>query len=344
MIHVCELRPAVLVVVAGLAALLGGCLERIEAITVRPDRSADVVSLFKGDESDMNAGDALPTAGRTWAVEQTTTKAADGGDKVERKATLSVPAGAEFPGTYAVDASAMAVSLRFPTEVTTEVRGDGVYYHFSRVYEGRSDAPYTLTKRRLEDDKKLRALAEADITTLTRADRTTLIEAFRDMELDKYGQFVAAGVKAITGIPQDTALRIDAAVKAAARGFDTTAALDLLDQAESPERDAKIAALAVKFDVSMRDALTAAVDAEPLSAKDRTAFIAACDTERLRRDVTEDLMDERWEVRLTLPGEVVAHNADGVDGTTLIWKFDGAALMDMDKELRATSVLRGAGN
>lgn len=344
MIHVNKLRPAVLVAVAGLAVFLGGCLERIETITVRPDRSADMVSLFKGDLADMDAGDALPSAGRSWSVEQTTTKAADGGDKVERKATLHVPVGAEFPGTYATDANAAAVSLRFPTEVTTEVRGDGVYYHFSRVYEGRSDAPYTATKRRLTDDKKMRALVEADAATLTRADRATLIEAFRNMELDKHGQFVAAGVKAIADMPQDTALRIEVAVKAAAQAFDTSAALDLLEQAESPERDAKIAALAVTFDTSMRDALTAAVEAEPLSAKERTAFITAYDAERVRRDVTEDLMDERWEVRLTLPGEVVAHNADSVDGTTLVWKFDGAAMMDMDKALRATSVLRGAGH
>lgn len=336
-------RTLALAAAAGAALLSAGCLERIERITVHQDTSAEVVSIFKGDAADMNAGDAIPQASRGWTIDEQTTKAADGGITTERRASLVVPAGGEIPGSYAADPATQAAALRFPTTLTTEVRGDGMYYHFSRVYEARLDAPYVVTKRRVEQDKRLRALAETDATALTRDDRKALLEAFRGVELDKYARYVAAGVGAWEGVPQDVALRVRSAVVDAARGFDVTLALDLLEQPETPERNDAIEALARKFEGTLRDAAAAALDAEALSPREREAFLAAYDAERRSRDVTEDLMDERWEVRVTLPGDVVAHNADAVENGTLVWTFDGAALMDMSKELRATSVVRGEG-
>ncbi|GJQ29279.1 MAG: hypothetical protein HBSAPP03_11630 [Phycisphaerae bacterium] len=329
----------------GMGLYLGGCLDRIETITVHQDTSADVVSIFKGDAADMNAGDALPTAGRVWRLEETATKHPDGGVKVERVARASIPAGGVIPGTYAADAATAAVALRFPSELTTEVRGDGVYYHFSRVYEGRTDAAYTRTKRSLERDKAMRALIEADVETLTRDDRTKLLDAFRRMELEKHAQYVAAGARALESLPQDTGLRVAAAVVNAGHDFDTSRALDLLEAPETEARNSEIERLAVSFEQTLRDAVTNAIERESLTAKDRAVFLAAYEDERRRREITEDLMDERWEVRLVLPGTVVAHNADAVEaGGVLVWKFDGASLMDVDKEVRATSVVRGAGH
>ena len=73
-------------------------------------------------------------------------------------------------------------------------------------------------------------------------------------------------------------------------------------------------------------------------------FFEAHDEEQARRAVTEDLNDETWEIRVELPGEIVAHNGTDRDQQGVIWGFPGKALYDRDHVLMVTSrVSRGAG-
>ena len=59
------------------------------------------------------------------------------------------------------------------------------------------------------------------------------------------------------------------------------------------------------------------------------------------RNATEDLSDEHWEVRVRMPGEVIAHNADKVENGELVWEFPALAIQDRDHKLKATSRVQG---
>ncbi len=58
----------------------------------------------------------------------------------------------------------------------------------------------------------------------------------------------------------------------------------------------------------------------------------------MRHQVTEDLMDESFEVRVDLPGRVLKSNAKAMDTGVLIWKFEGEDLADDDITLSALSL------
>ncbi|MFZ2875243.1 MAG: hypothetical protein WAZ94_12290 [Phycisphaerales bacterium] len=325
----------VLSAAAGLALFAGGCLERDETITVRSDGTTDLESEFRGDLEDMNRGDALPLAGGMWQVSQWETKTPSGGTDHVRRGTVSVAPGGALPESYA--GAGDAASLRFPTTVTRELRGGDTFVHFSRVYRARVFAPYSVAQRALEHDGRTSELLKADPQTLTDLDRVSLLESFRRVELEKQAWQVRAAANALTDRPQDLRLRVMDGALSRARSYDLADATKLMAMPQSEERDAALAAIAEDFLSIVSKDLSGALDRENLRPEELAAATAAFELERARREVTEDLRDERWEVRLSLPGEIVAHNADEVREGTLVWTFDGNALLDADRELLATS-------
>ena len=68
-------------------------------------------------------------------------------------------------------------------------------------------------------------------------------------------------------------------------------------------------------------------------------FWQAYELEQARRVVTEDLSDERWDIRVKLPGEVVAHNGERIEKGMVIWEFPANMLQDRDHVLMVTSRL-----
>lgn len=326
---------AVLSVAASLALVAGGCLERAETITVRSDGTTDFESEFRGDLDDLTQGDALPLAGGVWQVSQWETKTPSGGTDHVRRATVSIAPGGVLPATYATGSD--EASLKFPTSVTWERRGADTYVHFARVYRSRVYAPFSVSQRALEHDSRTSELLKADPQTLTDQDRVSLLESFRRVELEKQAWQVRAATHALTDRPQDVRLRVLEGALARARSYDLANATKLMALPQTEERDAALAAIAEDFLSLVSKDLASALARENLRAEEVAAATAAFELERARREVTEDLRDERWEVSLKLPGEIVAHNADEVRDGTLIWTFDGNALLDADRELLATS-------
>lgn len=315
----------------GLALALTGCLERKEHITIRPDLSASIACEFSGDADDWEQGDAMPSEAGGWAV--TVTPKED--RKVEATATIDIGAGAPLPGTFA--AADNLAALRFPTTLTREDRAGGTYYHFRRVYTHREDARYTWIRRSIEQDTQKRDLFHADIDELSEADRATLIDSLRLIATEQELQHIGAGIAALTARPQDVGLRIRAAAVKASESFDTQAARALLMQPDSEDRDRAITEIADRFLQSMRDAAKQALRAENLKPDEVRAYEEAEARDRAARKVTEDLQDEMWEVKVTMPGRVIAHNGNEADDTTVTWTFDSMALMDRDQPLMVTS-------
>ena len=69
-------------------------------------------------------------------------------------------------------------------------------------------------------------------------------------------------------------------------------------------------------------------------------FIALFEEQKRRFEITEDLRDDAWEVRVEMPGEIVGHNGDDVESGAVKWEFDSSALCDRDQVLLVTSVVK----
>lgn len=321
---------------AAAALTLTGCLEREEKIAVKPDGSANITLHITGDKADFEKGDAMPSAAGGWKLTQTPDPTKP--DQINVSATRSFAAG-QLPGTLATTPEAQSISLRFPTEIWIEDRPDGRYYQFRRIYQKRVDAPYTLARREMQRDPKTAKLLDTPPEQLTDEQRKKLIEEFKASEVEKQHQFILAGMAAIPNQPQDTGLRILAAATAGANSLDTGAALKLLAEPPSRERDATIEKTANDFFASVKRAIDEAIENEHLAPETKSAFLKAMVHERADREVTEDLSDESFKVELALPGEVVVSNGTA-NGSGVSWSFDGYALMDRDQILMATSRVR----
>lgn len=57
----------------------------------------------------------------------------------------------------------------------------------------------------------------------------------------------------------------------------------------------------------------------------------------MRHQITEDLMDESFNLRVQLPGRVVSCNADSTEDGNLVWEFSGEDIVDDDYVIKALS-------
>lgn len=337
-------RAAVLA--AGMMLGLGGCLERYETITVNADGSAVLKSVFKGDVQDVTdaRGDAIPGVGSAWIVRDEP----DAGDakKMTRTAEMSVGAGQRFPSTYLALESDVRASrvLNFPTSVrvmpaAADERGVArTYYDFKRTYERREDARYTLARRVMEKDGAIKALEGKGPKELTEEDRVKIVRALARMETEKYAQFADAGVIAVgEEWPQEIGLMVRQAPADHVAMLDPMPFAKLLGEEESEDRNAKITAASAAFHDGLRDAVVKRMESLGVSKESQARFMSAAEAEANRRGVTEDLSDEKWEVRVTLPGVIIAHNGDRVEGNTVVWTFGAEHIMDRDQVLMASS-------
>ena len=206
----------------------------------------------------------------------------------------------------------------------------------------RIDAPFTYARRVLEQQPDGKRLLEADPQTLTDPDRARLVRMFTTIEADKEVIFVEEAAMDLErrGVwTQDLGLKLRRAVLDAAASFDSSNALALLGTPASPERDVAISAQAEVFSTRLAQAVPTSLAAMNLPAEQTKAFETVMAAARAERAATEDLADEKWEVRVQMPGTVTEHNADAVEDGVLVWRFSAIAINDRDQVCRATSVL-----
>jgi hypothetical protein len=328
------------------ALLVSGCLEREETVHVERDGSVDIRVEIRGDPGDFATGDVLPERRSGWQTRDWTTTNDKGEEKQHREARLHVAAGKPLPDSF-VDPSDpnYETALLFPTELVIERRRDGTYYHFKRVYVAREQARYEYVRQTLQENSKaMKQLSEQGLEALDDQQRAEVIGVLRAIEALKYAEYVRAGAEALEDDwPQDHGLILRRAVLEHFQNEDPSPVLELLAEPAGPERDAAIDEYASRVIAAVPDVLRDKMKELRMPRQQMEAFFAAFDEEQARRAVTEDLADDSFKVRVTLPGQIVAHNATEVDGEFLVWQFPGKALMDRDQILMATSrVTHGA--
>jgi hypothetical protein len=328
-------------------ALLAACLERYESITIYPDGSALLRSEFRGTPDDFKkTADALPDTNGGWAITERTEKDKDGKPRTVRVAELAITAGAGIPDCYAPQLDPRnASALHFPTTFKTIRTDDGTRFELSRTYQRRDEAAYAYLRKKLTDNDQFKAIQSKDPSGLTPEQRTTLLRTFAHLEADKNARYIEVGARALVADgtwAQHIPLQLRAAALKFGDAFDIAKADALLRQPESAERDAQLNTIAGDFTTGIGAAIKAEFARLNIPEAQQARFERIATAERNLRAATEDLADERWEVRVVMPGEILAHNADRVENGTLVWEFSADAIMDRDQVIRASSLVRGA--
>ncbi len=329
-------RMVVAFCLVSLAAGLAGCLKRTERFSVQPDGRVDLAVTLMGDADDFNGRDPLLTAHAPgWSVSEERNTRDDGTVEVTRTGQRSVAPGAAIPDSYAPPGSENAdVCLRFPTSLTVEKRADGTYYHFRRVYAGRAAATIEYHKERIFQGE-LKDLIEQDPDTLSPEQQRSLIVAFIELEKEKALEFArGAGDELADAIPQDARLAAEAAVRGVYDSISVDWAVDLMT---APDKGDRIGAEAERIVAEAKAAVRSALNKQGIPATLVERFAAVHDRQMRRYAVTEDLGDESWEVRVSLPGVIIGHNGDKLDGGEVVWEFEADAIRDRDCVLMVTS-------
>ena len=304
------------ILIAGLALVLAGCLEREETIVVGADGGVTITHRLKGDAAEFREGrvDALPSG------KDTATKRDDGGTEVVREATATYAAGEALPASFG-DAAA----LQFPTTVTV---GMGSWV-FERRYVGRRYAWRDRIFRRWFPQELQKALERKEEGATKQA-----LAALIEFEKERIGTLLEEAM----GAGASTRARLDAraAVAKAIAGEWTVERLEGW-LASSQEDQARLDAKHREWSLgeAARAGAAALGDAR-LEAKVGAEFA------RLRRiyDATEDLQDESFVVRVTMPAAIKGADDRGEiseDGRTVTFRFKGEDLRDADLVLRVVA-------
>src|SRR5690606_32078024 len=238
------------------AALLAGCLERDEQITVRRDGSVQYELEIRGDPGDFVGPAALPSKAGGWDVADGMVTKDDGNEEQVRRAKRRVGPREPQPSTYAVEAEEEGITLAFPSELEIEKRPDGTYYHFSRVYEPRQHARYEYYNARIKELLGADFPEGKDLSEIGPEHRAKLVTALRWVDMNKKLEFAEAGLAAMEDRwPQDWKLHVIATIKAAYSDFDIAEVVEMLGQPPSPERDGAIDAFGRAVDDAAREAV-----------------------------------------------------------------------------------------
>lgn len=339
-----------------LIVLLSGCLEREERVTVAADGGVTVEHRFQGDAAEFGPiGDALPEAGGPWTVTDEEVARPDGkGSDHVRRASARFSDAAALPEGFGRPGDAAA--LRFTTQVTRERLPDGsVRTTFERRYLPRGWAWRERLRERHLPQALLDRLGKEEDAAKREAAKREALAGLLAFERAKGQALVERALQAVAvaGEPGGVTARraLDARARFAA-AFDAAWKTDDVLKLVSAPR-AEQAALEARYRSQTLDAAVAAgVDAalapgsNPAMAGGKATLEAtlraALEGERRMLEATEDLQDETFCVRVTLPGQVVLTDGEALEdgGRTAVFRFGGKELAESPPVLRAVSIAK----
>jgi hypothetical protein len=325
-------------VALALAALLPGCLERKEKTTVHADGSVHVALHFKGDAGEFaaDAAEKLPS-GAPWTVRDE-----DVGRDHVRTAEADFRSASEVPETSGSPDD--AAPLHAKTSVTVERTKDGgTRWIFERRYAARPRAwRQRLFDRAFPESLKKELERKEGDPPLSDEQLLRAVTALVQFERERNASLLE---QTLTAIGEKDALVSTRARASFLASFDATWKPEdvLVAVKGSPEEHAKLDAR--YKEATGKSAVKSAADAvierspEANRAELESKLAAAFETARRIHDATEALQLHTFEVKVELPGKIVATDAPELedDGHTAVFKFGGADLCDREHVLRAVA-------
>lgn len=343
-----------------------GCLKRTEKIMVHRDGRVSIALQYEGDPAEYDARDAMPNK-TTWREVTYRTEIGDDGKETRfLTARQDFAPKAQLPESYAEPGDPDAdLYTRFPTTLSIERRGDGTYYHFRRVYEPRRWA-YVQYWHDLCINDDVKKITEKPIEELTRLEQIRLIKALVRIEAFKQIEFAKA---ALAGCEPDLpSERWLVARRALLRSYEEVGLF--VDQYEpQPHSDGENNVSTIDSVIDRCGALLQEARDECYAQEGHRLLTngydaltnvlkgdAALGTARMHRfdlayqrakkefEITDALGGHHFEICVTMPGSIVAHNADNdTDQGEVCWNFGGDAFRDRPVELMITSRVNDKG-
>ncbi|NOT02440.1 MAG: hypothetical protein HOP29_17685 [Phycisphaerales bacterium] len=355
---------------AGVCLVLSGCVKRKETITVHDDGSMALSIEMEGDRADVETGAPTLVKADGWEFSHKLEIDKDGKETLKLSASSTIAAGQPIPDAYPTnDKDQPTLAVRHPTTLTVDRRADGTYYHFRRVYHARRWANVNYWRHKLIEEPLERS-DEKSVEEMSDEKKQELVQNLIQFEALKQLSFARTAADALQPpLPQDVWLAACQAVRDAADAIDKKELLARLeredeDHAKTGADDARVTGddqpadgeskaaekpdpageeltrLGRQYQEKIGDALRQAFQSKRIAQDTWDKFQKAYDTEMRRFAMTEDYGDEEWEVVVTMPGVLVGHNGDKVEGHAVTFGFEGQALFDRDVELLVTSVVR----
>ena len=361
--------------IAPLLLLVPGCLENEEELEIRPDGSVTVTVSAKGDLRDLADGypvpldpgwrmasddarrwmaDVGPDTGSAHArarVDELRWKGAESKDPPEARLVVErdFPSVDALPACYArVDEPYRTAYLQRSTSLEVrQLDGRRVYvfqrtvhgFDVERMDPGKRIALSDELRKKLEDDEPLtaderRTVADAAVTAFEDIAATYAGDAL----LGLYTQGDAALAPGRVAV-------IEAAVRAAARSTVTpqrvASLLDVLERGEGAAAGQAFEELDADWRAALRSSFAAALSDAGLGAETRNAALFALEWSFTAFDHHLELGDEKFVLKVKLPGVLVGGNYASAENGVARFEFEGGELAGKDVVLRAVSVLEG---
>jgi len=330
-----------------------GCVEREEKIKIALDGAVTIELNYKGPENEIADGDAMPSAESGWEVERSEEKE-DDGVKVRLQSERQFAAGEALPGSLAAhDDPDTDLYSSFPTEVRIERRHDAIYYYFHRTYAPRRWTYIQLWKDEFIDDE-IKKLGDKPVNELTPEEQGKIAEAFAAVEAFKQIEFSSIAIaESHPDLPVEHGLMarralIDYYTEADESG-DLQRVMEMCGSLSNEKlRGECFDREATRILGEAYAAYTASLKADAGFKKaDLAAFEHAYRRTERYHKISEQLGGHNFGIQVTMPGEIIAHNAldDDVDvdeeehTSTVEFEFDGKWFRDRSYELIAVSRL-----
>ncbi len=332
-------RTACLALATACLGASTGCLERTETITIAADGAINIELHYKFAGDDIDRHGALPTPEGGWKVVRS-----EQGPRDDRKQILdaqrSFRPGETLPETFAAPADPNPdVYLHFPTIVRREEREDGTYYYFHRRYV-RRDWAYAHYWQEYIIDEHHHDLAGKPVEEMTREERQALLEALAAVEALKQSEFALAALAECDPelAPEYRLLAREAMFAAFSAELDCDNLSKLCPQDDADERNACFEAESERILENGRNAFAESlVDRAGYDRQAVARWQRSFDRVAHYHAVTDELGGDSFKMRVSMPGTVVAHNADDVDEeggvSSAAWDFNGKIFRDRDFEL-----------
>ena len=334
------IRRSILLVPA-LFLLLGGCLKRKETIVLHADGRLDVEHAFVGDGDDIDQGPARRPEGQGYKTSRTSRTLEDGNVEDTWIARASYASAKDMPTSFAAPGDPFASRAHsFRTSVLIREENGRTYYRFVRSYAARDWATYGYFRRVCFPEEIQKLYEEPDeIPDLSLADRQRLIGSivrYQCMQMQLWADRALARIAPEAPSLVDAQLAVRAHIERHCR--EHLAAEKVVGVLSRPTSEvvtfAENAQQAMRKLIVERAQQALALGAEKVRELEEALLLEQHDFE-----VSHDLEDEDFVVRLKMPGRIVGSNADKRDGDTLVWAFHARDLRDRRHVLIATSVV-----
>ncbi len=277
----------------------------------------------------------------------------------ERQARIRLSSAATFasvedwPQTLApADETYRDAYLRRSAHLQITRRGQRNVYEFTRTYHGAEHARQDVHARaqaRIPNE----LLEKLDSKTRLTAPEWELVQAIaREEYAGAATRFVRAACLGLytdgdaTLAPDDLDAICQQVRDAVSRTIDLREFIEFwnfaidateeqIDAIDAPD---PIETLDERARTATRDAFATALAATDLDPESRNGIRFALESGFTAFDHATDLTDEKFHVKLRMPGRIVGGNYDRIEEDRAVWTFEGRNLNDRDRVLRAVSV------